>query len=1017
VLEAGERVCVDLLPENWVGLPPGLPPEVVAELAERARAAEEKLGQEARRIAEAAKPVVLRTAELPNVTRLVFEPPANTPIQVKEGEDGIEAVFTGHLTLDEAGSKPKTAAGVKGFAAGPGAKALTVKIDTLPGYKAHGFIEDGTLVVDLATPAAAKKTALPEPASAKRPPAPTAAASAAVPSVEAAAAPPATPSPAAAQAPPQAAVQPVLPPGLVTPTVEAQRESLSILFPFRNRTAAAAVESAGTLLVVFDTQDQLQTPVIPDAARGIAQIDAVRQEDRVAIVRLALPQTRALRFAPESNGWRLVIGAQDVLPPDPLKVARGADETGSGIITVAMPTASAAHWLRDGPAGERVAVVTAFGRPQALPKPMNFVEFGLPQTLQGLVVSARSDDLSVSLGSNGVTISRRAGLSLSTPEEGEGGNGRPGSDLVLARDTWREDQSGNVFARQNQLVGAATEAARAGRADIRYRQARLLVANGMNEEAVGILALARADDATFARRRDGVLLAGVASLRSGRFKEAGAFLGAESLADDREAILWRAVLDAKLRKWPQAVAGLRRSAGVLEMYPDDLAAAIRLVAIDAALQVGDVALADGHLSVLDRLPADMVPSEQHRLARTRVDEAAGRFDAAQEGYGHLVEDAGRRVWADASLRSAALAIKRGSGSPEDAIKRLETVAAVWRGDDIEIGALLELSRLYGKAGKWRDVFKVMRRANMSYPTSDLTRVLHDETALLFEKLFLGNLGDNLPAVEALGLFFDFREMAPVGRRGDEIVRRLADRLVDLDLLDQAAELLQHQVDKRLTGAARATVAARLAAVRLLAGKPTLALAALHETRLSGLPEEVRQFRLLLEAQTLADLSRTDLALESLEGETAPEFTRLRANILWSARRWRDAGEAAEALVGTRWQGPAPLSERDRSDVLRAAIAYSLADETIGLGRLRSKFAAKMADSPDANTFDMLLQPGASQTREFRAAAVKASRADALKELLADWKARHPGSADTLMNGAKPGQQAQTDAKGPGAPPS
>src|SRR5215218_34817 len=29
VLEAGERVYIDLLPQNWVGLPPALPPEVV----------------------------------------------------------------------------------------------------------------------------------------------------------------------------------------------------------------------------------------------------------------------------------------------------------------------------------------------------------------------------------------------------------------------------------------------------------------------------------------------------------------------------------------------------------------------------------------------------------------------------------------------------------------------------------------------------------------------------------------------------------------------------------------------------------------------------------------------------------------------------------------------------------------------------------------------------------------------------------------------------------------------------
>jgi hypothetical protein len=32
-------------------------------------------------------------------------------------------------------------------------------------------------------------------------------------------------------------------------------------------------------------------------------------------------------------------------------------------------------------------------------------------------------------------------------------------------------------------------------------------------------------------------------------------------------------------------------------------------------------------------------------------------------------------------------------------------------------------------------------------------------------------------VEALALYFDFKEFTPIGRQGDEIVRRLADRLV------------------------------------------------------------------------------------------------------------------------------------------------------------------------------------------------------------------------------------------------
>ena len=127
---------------------------------------------------------------------------------------------------------------------------------------------------------------------------------------------------------------------------------------------------------------------------------------------------------------------------------------------------------------------------------------------------------------------------------------------------------------------------------------------------------------------------------------------------------------------------------------------------------------------------------------------------------------------------------------------------------------------------------------MAHPNSDLTRKIQDEAAVTFDSLFLAGKGDALPPIEALGLFYDFRELTPIGRRGDEMIRRLADRLVAVDLLDQAAELLQHQVDHRLQGAARAQVATRLAVIYLMNHKPDRALATLQATRTVGTVQRI-----------------------------------------------------------------------------------------------------------------------------------------------------------------------------------
>src|SRR5258708_22551495 len=109
----------------------------------------------------------------------------------------------------------------------------------------------------------------------------------------------------------------------------------------------------------------------------------------------------------------------------------------------------------------------------------------------------------------------------------------------------------------------------------------------------------------------------------------------------------------------------------------------------------------------------------------------------------------------------------------------------------------------------------MRTALLAHPNSDMTRKIQDEAAVTFESLFLGGKGDGLPPVEALGIFYDFRELTPIAPRGDEMIRRLAQRLVAVDLLDQAAELLQHPADPPLQAAAQRQVATALAVGYLL----------------------------------------------------------------------------------------------------------------------------------------------------------------------------------------------------------
>ena len=342
------------------------------------------------------------------------------------------------------------------------------------------------------------------------------------------------------------------------------------------------------------------------------------------------------------------------------------------------------------------------------------------------------------------------------------------------------------------------------------------------------------------------------------------------------------------------------------------------------------------------------------------------------------------------MRETVLRYQLGDLKRDDVISQLESLTTIWRGDETEIEALKILAHLYTEDGRYRDAFYVMRSAMAAHPDSDMTRQIQDEAAATFDSLFLAGKGDAMPAIDALALFYDFRELTPIGSRGDEMIRRLADRLVSVDLLDQAADLLQYQVDNRLQGAARAQVATRLAVIYLMNRKADRALAALRATRTADLSNELRNQRLLLEARALSDLGRHDLALEVIGNIEGREAIRLRSDILWAARRWAKSAEQIELMYGDRWKDLQPLTDIERAGHFarrnRLCARRGQARPRPLPREIRGRRWRRRRTRAPSRSSRRRSAPAAS---EFGAIAHAAASVDTLEAFLRDMKARYP----------------------------
>jgi tetratricopeptide (TPR) repeat protein len=1060
-MTAGERVFVDFLPDSWKGAPPGLPQEVVRELAERARIAERELRQQ-RASSEAKKraPVRVRASVQPTFVRFVFETPDGVGVSSVLNEQKLKLLFAKPLVFDLADAKLAAPPNVTSINQKTDAETSTVEIALVGDVDVHSFREDKNYVIDVAFQQAEKAAGLPSvvdalqastrAAEARVPPMPPSMPAVPVPAESAAPAASAN-APALAAAPPQAMeflppasetpaqkpssevvpeqkmpaapeakmpappsteppvaaaeVAPKMPPPAPAPQPEVKTggntsplgagrdgDGVHLTFSFPAATPAALFRRADTLWLLFDSSKPIDVePIRGQIGAVIADVAVTTLEKGQAIrIRLNRPQLPSLagEDLPSGTNWTLTFADAVQTPSQPLAATRNIAEPSLASMTVPLPKAGLLHRFVDPEAGDTLLVATALPPAHGLIRRQDFVEVSLLESIHGVAIRPNSDDVTADIASDKIVLGKPGGLTLSPADTGAERAptaGRPIFDLG----EWRRNQEGSFLEREDALVDAAGSAAPDQRTRARVDLARFYMSRGMFPEAVGVLELALTDAKPGPEDPAALVVHAVASILMGRPERGLKDLANPAIGANYDSQLWKAMASARLGKWPDAREKFKSMEFAVSALPIDLQRIVIVDAMRASLEVRDFSSAAKRASELEVIgsPPELKPAIS--VLRGRLAEGLGHDKDALDEYRSAIESNDRASATEAKLLEIALRQKRDEIRQADALRELETLAVTWRGDALEVQTLEMLARIYADTERYAESFAAVRIANRLSPNLEIARAGQDAASALFAQLFLGQKGDDLPPIDALGMFYDYRELTPIGRRGDEMIRRLADRLVAVDLLDQASELLQYQIDKRLEGAARAQVAARLAMVYLTNRKPDRAIAALRSTRIADLSGELRQQRLLLEARAQSDVGRHDLALDIVSNLNGREAIRLRSDIYWAGRQWRESAEQIELYYADRWRDFRPLNPVERSDMIRAVVGYTLAEDTIGLARFREKYAPLMSSEADRSAFRTASRPLGSSSADLALIAKLAASVDTLDGFLRDMKTRFP----------------------------
>lgn len=955
----GNLTAVDLVPDTFKGVPPDLPPPPPPPKKEPINVAQLPM-------------IKVRVGEYSNFTRLVFDWSEQVKYETFPGKGRISIRFETAARPDFSMLEMRSPPWVKSAGWRLDGETIVVDFETDPESSFHDFRDGNKIAIDVLAPKTDASAYLP-PGISNAPLNVTSLSS----GPKTAAGAPNTQAQAA-----KASSGPTL-----GPSAEATREGAALHFPAARGHAAAVFLRGDTLWVVLEGHPAIDPATLLSPLIAIIDKAEAPSAPGAAVLKLTLKAPLLAAVSENDTALTVTLSHAAANPPDPIALTRqGAD----GKMTLAASLPGAAHviTLDDAEAGDQLLVVP--GRTgKGVLTPKRFVELQALSSASGLAVIPYTEDLIAKVEGEIVTFSRPIGLALSAAS---GATAAPVLQISQGKDgpafvdfaQWGKADGDTVYAAIHNLRATIAKLPESQVANARLRLARYLLSHELAPEALGEIELIQATDQKFANDTSLQALKGVAEVMMGRYADARATLSSGVLTADPHASFWRGLAEANLGDWAGARRDLLAAQPTLRRYPESWQTRARLARVQTGLAQGDLASAN---DALDQLSPELSPrdSVEARLYQARLLAAQGHANEAIQRLKTLELTDYAPVAAQATYARVEAELAAKKTKPTDAIETLEKLRFRWRGDDLELMTLRKLGSLYFADNKWREGLSVLRVAALNFPNAELARDAQDDMRRAFYDLYLGGKADSMRPIEALALYYDFIELTPIGRDGDELIRRLSDKLVAVDLLAPAEQLLNHQVTQRLEGVARAVVATKLAMIYLMDHKPKEALAAINDTRESRLPEEIIEERRLLEARALAGLKQFDAAVDLVADDNSPAAKRLRSDIYWESGNWQVAGTKTEDSLGQRWNAKEPLTDEERADVMRTAVAYSLAGDDAALSRLRERYQAKMNASPDAKAFQVVTEKIDQQGVAFRDLAKQIASVDSLQAFMTEFK--------------------------------
>ena len=593
----------------------------------------------------------------------------------------------------------------------------------------------------------------------------------------------------------------------------------------------------------------------------------------------------------------------------------------------------------------------------------SYPDFDILPTAQGLAFVINAPDVMLNRGNSGITL-KAIGRSLNITGDLDqlkqrqlnlaAGNDDQSTvkffDFSIAEKIRNQSFIETVEAYKKHILAAPIDEKNA----IRIKLAQYYIYNGLGAEALYILNKMNDLKLPEATTEYFHALSGVANFLAHRYTEAVEHFSFGRIPDTTEGVFWRTIAQSAYRYNESNNTIILTHISLMRDYPQAIKDEIAIIAARSAIAVGDDLSAQNFIDILNSVPdriRNLKPQITYLVAQKM--EMQGYLRNAIKEYQTLLNSSSAMFSAYSRLRHTILSQMLNFIDSNAAVAELEKVRFSWGETDFQVKLLSKLSDFYLKS---HDYYNALRTLNEEgFIVDDKTKISISQRMIkIFEDIFVGNHADeNLTPIKALSLYEDFRWLGELSPKQNTIIQKLADRLVAVDLLPRAKNLLLTLVMKDdLSDDDLARVGARLAVIYLFERTPEMAIDILNTTNKPNISKDIANPRRLIKARALSDMGKSDEALELLRKDFSPNALKFKFNIYWENQDWANASNTIKYLIKEPVKGE-PLSSEQISYILDWATTLKRAGKETVLVRLRNKFTPFFKDTPHYSTFNVL----------------------------------------------------------------